>query len=101
MGMDVLGITYEENLEVNGYIADVVVLHHSPHRTLHLRTHEPLGQTMMRQRHLRDCGYLVVNIWDRIWNELDDSERVTFLRARIPQAQELVCNNDAGVDTGV
>mmetsp|Transcript_78413 Transcript_78413/g.217771 ORF Transcript_78413/g.217771 Transcript_78413/m.217771 type:complete len:241 (+) Transcript_78413:118-840(+) len=91
------GMECQELADVDGYIVDVLVtapesnegakpvalLYHSPRRTLHLRTNEPLGQAMMRHRHLRNQGFGVVNVWDRSWDSLELDDRVDFLRARV------------------
>ncbi|CAK0859478.1 unnamed protein product [Prorocentrum cordatum] len=102
------GFRFETLADVDGYVADVVahapgeelgdgedgtshppvaVLYHSSLRTLHSLTNEPLGQTMMRQRHLRWRGYGVVNLWSRAWDVLDAAGRVNFLKMRFKQAE--------------
>merc|ERR1712125_245796 len=97
IALKALDLEYEELRDVDGYVVDVVahasigsetplplaVLHHAPRRTLHGRTGEPLGQTMMRQRYLRNHGYAVVNLWDRAWDNLSPDEQVNFLSGRV------------------
>eukprot|EP00439_Symbiodinium_sp_Y106_P075392 s840_g14.t3 len=98
--LDALGMRGEAHAEVDGYVVDVLVpaaeaclakpvaiQYHSAPRTLHLLTGDPLGQTMMKQRYLRACGFSVVNLLDSAWESLDEEERVLDLKTKIQQAQ--------------
>ncbi|CAE7259294.1 AL1, partial [Symbiodinium sp. CCMP2456] len=98
--LDALGMRGEAHAEVDGYVVDVVISaadaclpkpvaiqYHSAPRTLHLLTGDPLGQTMMKQRYLRACGFSVVNLLDSSWESLDEEERVLDLQAKIRQAR--------------
>ncbi|CAE7843736.1 unnamed protein product [Symbiodinium sp. KB8] len=98
--LDALGMRGEAHAEVDGYVVDVTISaadacllkpvaiqYHSAPRTLHLLTGDPLGQTMMKQRYLRACGFSVVNLLDSSWESLDEEERVLDLKAKIRQAQ--------------
>lgn len=99
LALESLGWQQEELVDIDGYVVDnlanarvaaelndvrpVAVFCHSLGRSLHLRTKEPLGQTMLRQRYLRDRGYVVVNILDEAWEGLEAAEKVAFLEARM------------------
>eukprot|EP00439_Symbiodinium_sp_Y106_P075224 s840_g14.t2 len=96
--LDALGMRGEAHAEVDGYVVDVLVpaaeaclakpvaiQYHSAPRTLHLLTGDPLGQTMMKQRYLRACGFSVVNLLDSAWESLDEEERVLDLKTKIQQ----------------
>ena len=99
-----LGVPHERLADVDGYVVDVLVhdvsglgvgppaecrpvsvLYHSPGRTLHRRTGEPLGQAIMRQRHLEGRGYGVLNLLDSTWDSLDAAARASLLRKRLQQ----------------
>eukprot|EP00435_Cladocopium_sp_Y103_P054134 s2074_g17.t1 len=95
-------IDIEQLAIVDGYAIDVLVLpaqqkkiakpvaiqFHSAPRTLHLRSGEPLGQTMMKQRYLRAKGFCVVNILDKSWEQMGFQEQVSDLAMKIQQAQK-------------
>lgn len=100
---DALNLRYEVISTLDGYVADalvwteqtiedadaqpVAVLYHS-FRTLHLKANEPLGHTIMRQRHLRSRGIGVVNLWDRSWDKLASDEQQAALELRILEARQ-------------
>lgn len=95
-----IGLDIEQLAIVDGYAIDVLVLpqkelekpvaiqFHSAPRTLHLRSGEPLGQTMMKQRYLRAKGFCVVNILDKSWEQMGFQEQVSDLAMKIQQAQK-------------
>lgn len=97
-----VGLDVEHLAIVDGYVIDVLVLprpeedvekpvaiqFHSAPRTLHLRSGEPLGQTMMKQRYLRAKGFCVVNISDKSWEQMGFQEQVSDLAMKIQQAQK-------------
>ena len=79
-------------VNVDGYVVDIVVegllpvavLYHSQ-QTLHQTTREPLGHTMMRQRHLKR-RFAVINVPGDTWETLDEDARAAFLAAKLAQA---------------
>eukprot|EP00440_Ansanella_granifera_P052490 gb/GFBE01056915.1/.p1 GENE.gb/GFBE01056915.1/~~gb/GFBE01056915.1/.p1 ORF type:complete len:743 (+),score=167.00 gb/GFBE01056915.1/:1-2229(+) len=99
--LDRMEVKYDVLVDIDGYVADVVVfadqeeytkpvviLYHSAPRTLHFRTNEPLGQTMMKQRLLRSRGFGVVNLWNETWDTLTAEERANELVGKLQQAQK-------------
>lgn len=123
--LDSLGLQHELMVDVDGYVVDAVassrskdgfhgplaVLCHSAKRTLHSRTNEPLGLTMMRQRHLRGRNYLCVNLLELSWNALNISEQVSLLKMKLSDAQQrctypgvdrrAACRDQATAEKGV
>lgn len=91
-----IGLAHTMAADIDGYVVDVLVegdqedgrppiavLYHSAPRTLHRRTGEPLGQALMRQRHLKSCGFAVVNLWDESWDKMGAAQRILTLEQRI------------------
>merc|ERR1711957_141117 len=94
-----VGCSASELADVDGYTVDILsitedgervaVIYHSGDRTLHPRTNEPLGHSIMRQRYLRNKGLLVLNLWDVSWLELEATTRASYLGAKLAEARRI------------
>merc|ERR1712217_714726 len=82
-----MGIVVRGRREAGKFERPIAVFYHTPYRTLHNLTNEPLGPTIMRQRHLRSSGFDVVNIWASLWDKLDEDGRMAFLKMKISDVQ--------------
>jgi len=103
---------YEMPADIDGYIVDALVrvrvgsaeeeasravgvLYHSCRTTLHPRTSEPLGQTMLRQRYLQCRSLGIVNLWDRAWADLALEGRAAYLQEKVSAASKRPTPNPA------